>query len=183
MPALTVYGSSSPRTPAAFLAAAAEVGRLAAQRGWTVINGAGSQGCMGACTDACLAAGGTVRGVILRKFADDGLAHPSLADLAVAEDMRTRKRLLAESADAFLGLPGGPGTWEEVWEIAVQRQIGALRAPLVLVDIDGCWQPVRAQLERAARDGLLYGPPDDLLAIEATPEAAIARIALALANA
>jgi uncharacterized protein (TIGR00730 family) len=118
---------------------------------------------MGALTDGCLAAGGTVRGVILRLFADQGLQHPHLLEVAVAEDMRSRKRLLAEPADVFIALPGGPGTWEELWEIAVQRQIGELKAPLIVVDVDGCYAGFRAMLVRAEADGLLYGPASELI--------------------
>lgn len=160
---ITVYGSSSPRTPAAYLAAARELGRLVAERGWLMVNGAGKDGCMGALTDACMAAGGTVQGVILRRFAQEGLQHPGLSEVLVADDMRNRKRLLAEEADAFIALPGGPGTWEELWEIAVLRQIGVITAPLVAVDVDGCYAGFRQVLDRAERDGLLYGPAASLV--------------------
>jgi len=174
---VTVYGSSSPRTPAAYLAAARELGVACAGRGWTVVNGAGKDGCMGALTDACRAAGGTVRGVILRKFVDEGLLHPTLTECRIAHDMRARKAWLAEGAEAFVALPGGPGTWEELWAIAVQRQIGAITAPLVLIDVDGCYRPLRDQLERAASDGLLYGPPHHLLTLVPTAAAAVALLA------
>lgn len=174
---VTVYGSSSARTPAAYLRVAGEVGTLCARRGWTVVNGAGRHGCMGALNDAVLAAGGTVRGVILRQFADEGLQHAGLTDVAVADDMRRRKHLLADGADAFIALPGGPGTWEELWEIAVQRQIGNCRAPLIGIDVDGCYAGFRQILERAERDGLLYGPADELVTWVTTAAEAVARIA------
>lgn len=170
---LTVYGSSSPRTPTRYLDAAAELGRQAAAAGWTLRTGAGKDGCMGALADAALAAGGIVEGVILRLFHDQGLAHPELASLAIAEDMRTRKRLLLEGADAAIALPGGPGTWEELWELAVQRQIGATRIPFVAIDVDGCYAPFRTQLARAESDGLLYGPPHELLSFAETPDEAL----------
>ena len=160
---LTVFGSSSPRTPDTYLAAARELGRLAVAAGWQVRTGAGKDGCMGAVTDAVIAAGGTVDGVILRLFLDQGLAHDRLASLRVAEDMRSRKRLLIEGADACIALPGGPGTWEELWELAVQRQIGAVRLPFVALDVAGCFAPFRTMLARADADGLLYGPPSELL--------------------
>lgn len=160
---LTIYGSSSPRTPPAYLAAARELGRLAVAAGWRLRTGAGKDGCMGAVADAALAAGGTVEGVILRLFQEQGLQHPGLARVAVADDMRTRKRLLIDGADAAIALPGGPGTWEELWELAVQRQIGALRLPFVALDVAGHYAPFRAMLANAARDGLLYGPPEELL--------------------
>ncbi len=173
---VTVYASSSPRTPAKYLAVAAELGAIAAERRWLLVNGAGREGCMGALNDACLAAGGTVRGVILRRFADEGLLHPKLTTAEIAEDMRTRKRLLAEGADAYIALPGGPGTWEELWEVAVQRQIGNTRAPVVVVDTDGFYAGFRLQLARAEADGLLYGPARDLIRFVATPGEAAAEV-------
>lgn len=160
---LTVFGSSSPRTPAPYLAAAADLGRRAVAAGWRLRTGAGKDGCMGAVADAAIAAGGAVDGVILRQFLDQGLAHAGLASLAVADDMRTRKRLLMEGADACIALPGGPGTWEELWELAVQRQIGAVRLPFVAIDVAGHYAPFRTMLASAARDGLLYGPERELL--------------------
>ena len=170
---LTVYGSSSPRTPERYLAAARELGRLAAAEGRRLRTGAGKDGCMGAVTDGALAAGGSVDGVILRLFHDQGLAHGRLASLAIAEDMRTRKRLLADGADACIALPGGPGTWEELWEFAVQRQIGAVRTPFVAIDIDGHYAPFRQMLARAADDGLLYGPSEELLLFADGPREAL----------
>ncbi|MFW5845138.1 MAG: TIGR00730 family Rossman fold protein, partial [Planctomycetota bacterium] len=160
---VTVYGSSSPRTPQAYLDTAADCGRLIAASGWILVNGAGSGGCMGALNDGCLAAGGRVEGVILRQFLDQGLVHPELQDVQVAETMRERKRLLASGSQAYLVLPGGPGTWEELWEIAVERQIGVSTAPLVLIDVDGFYAGFIAQLRRAYEDGLLYGPQGALL--------------------
>jgi len=142
-----------------------------------VVNGAGKDGCMGAVNDGCLGGGGRVRGVILRRFFDQGLLHPRLADIHIADTMRERKRLLAEGSRAFLVLPGGPGTWEELWEIAVERQIGLGSWPLVLIDCDGFYDGFLQQLDRAHRDGLLYGAIDELLTVVATPEAAVAHCA------
>lgn len=177
MRTVTVYGSSSPRTPLKYLVEARALGAGLARRGWTLITGAGKDGCMGAVADAALEAGGRVEGVILRQFVTEGLQHPAISEVLVADDMRSRKRLLAERADAFVALPGGPGTWEEVWEIAVQRQIKVTTAPLVCLDVDGFWEPFRAMLERAATDGLLYGPPEDILTVVADVDEALELIA------
>ena len=176
MPTITLYGSSSPRTPAVYAQAAAAVGSVCARRGWRLRTGAGRHGCMGAAADACIAAGGTVEGVILRKFLDEGLSHAGMASLEVADDMRSRKRLLAEGADAFICLPGGPGTWEEFWEMVVQRQIGVVSAPLLALDVAGHYAPFRTMLERAHDDGLLYGPPHELVEWHDLVPAAEARL-------
>ena len=109
MPTVTVFCSSSPRTPKIYLEDAAQVGRLLAEAGCEVVTGAGGSGCMQAVIDACLAAGGQARGVILRKFLEDGAEHPELTEMVVTETMRERKRLLGEQVDGYLALPGGPG--------------------------------------------------------------------------
>lgn len=174
---VTVFASSSPQTPEAYLAAAAELGHGLAAAGWRVRTGAGREGCMGALADAVLAAGGACQGVILRTFRDQGLQHPALGDVQVADDMRTRKRLLGAGADAFVVLPGGPGTWEELWEVVVERQIGVHDSPVVLVNVAGFYAGFRATLARAAAEGLLYGPPGDLLRIADGPASALEQLA------
>jgi len=160
-----VFASSSPRTPERYLELAAEFGRHCAALGWRLVNGAGGTGCMGALNDACLASGGTVRGIILKTFHDDGLGHDSLHDLVIADSMRERKRLLGVDVDAYVVLPGGPGTWEEFWEVAVERQIGSHDRPLVLLDPDGFYRGFLDQAERAEAEGLLYGAVDELFAV------------------
>ncbi|TVR44058.1 MAG: TIGR00730 family Rossman fold protein [Planctomycetota bacterium] len=160
---ITVFASSSPRTPAAYCAAAAELGRGIAEAGWILRNGAGADGGMGAMTDAALAAGGVVQGVNLQAFVDQGFLHSGLDGVRIVPTMRERKRLLGEEADAFVALPGGPGTWEELWEVVVERQIGSHAAPLILCNVDGFYDGFITTLQRAAADGLLYGPAEDLL--------------------
>ena len=180
MPTVTVFCSSSPRTPRVYLEDAARVGRLLAEAGCDVVTGAGGTGCMQAVIDACLAAGGRARGVILRKFLEDGAQHPELAEMVVTDTMRERKRLLGEEVDAYLALPGGPGTWEEFWEVAVERQIEAHARPLVLVNTAGYYDAFLAHAERALEEGFLYGSVEDLFAVEPDGEAAVRRVLAAL---
>jgi hypothetical protein len=177
MTAVTVFASSSPDTPPAFLRTASELGRGIAARRWLLINGAGNSGGMGALNDACLAAGGRVEGVILRRFHAEGLGHAGLHHLVIAEDMRERKRLLGERADAFIALPGGPGTFEEFWELAVERQLRLHAKPLVLVNLAGYYDGFLAQTARAAAEGLLYGPPDELFTVTEDAPGALAVLA------
>jgi hypothetical protein len=129
---------------------------------------------MGALNDAVLAGGGRVEGVILRQFHDDDLGHRGLHDLAIADTMRERKRLLGAVADAFIALPGGPGTWEELWEVAVERQIAVHRKPLLLVNCRDFYAGFLAQLRRGHADGLLYGEPEQLVTTVADAAAALA---------
>lgn len=170
MPLATIFCSSSPRTSAAYLAEAATLGRGLVAAGWRIRTGAGREGCMGALTEAALAAGGAVEGVILRLFLEQGLAHEGLAGMVVADSMRERKRLLGEGADVFVALPGGPGTWEELWELAVERQIGVHQRPLLLINAEDFYDGFLLQLRRAADEGLLYGPAEALFQV--VPDAA-----------
>lgn len=124
-------------------------------------------GLMGACADAALDAGGRVEGVILDTFAR--VAHRGLHDLEFVGDMRSRKRGLAHRGDAFVALPGGFGTLEEISEILVERQLDLHRKPLILVNPDGFWDPLRAQIEHMAASGLLL--PECLGLYDVVPDA------------
>lgn len=162
---VTVFASSSGRTPQVYLDAAAQLGTALSHKGWIVRNGAGHQGCMGALNDACLAAGGTVEGVNLQRFVDQGFIHPRLTKVVVTDTMRERKRLLGDGVCAFVTLPGGPGTWEELWEVVVERQIDTHNKAVILCNIDGFYDGFAMMLARAEREGLLYGAVTDLLHI------------------
>ena len=154
-----VYGSSSRHTPEAYKAAARTLGAALAKRGHLCINGAGAQGVMGALNASCKAAGGRVRGVCHKMFVDgpitalfDGLELIQTEGDGLTE----RKQALAEGADCFIALPGGPGTWDELWEVACARQLGVGRSgPICLVNTDGYYDGFVTQLERAHADRLL----------------------------
>jgi hypothetical protein len=118
-----------------------------------LVYGGSNIGLMGACADAALAAGGRVEGVILDSFSR--VAHQGLHALDVVGDMRTRKAGLARRGDAFVALPGGFGTLEELSEILVERQLQFHRKPLVLVNPDGFWDPLLALFARMTDAGLL----------------------------
>ncbi len=160
---ICVYASSSQKTPQPYLDQAAALGKALAEKGVVLVNGAGRTGCMGSLNDACIEAGGRVEGVILQQFFDDDLHHYHLHEMIVVDTMRERKRLLAEDISAFIALPGGPGTWEELWEIAVERQIGTNHSPLIIVNFDGYYDGFAQQLKRAEKDSMLYGPGSDLM--------------------
>ncbi len=151
--AVTVYAGSRRRARTEHLSLAAELGRAVASRGWVLVYGGANVGLMGACADAALEAGGRVEGVILDTFAR--VAHQGLHTLDVVDDMRARKAGLARRGDAFVALPGGFGTLEEVSEILVERQLGFHRKPLVLVNAGGFWDPLLALFARMHDAGLL----------------------------
>src|SRR5687768_6711291 len=121
--AVTVYCSSSKSVPAVYFTAAAEMGRAIAGEGWALVYGGNAVGCMGALADAARAAGGRVIGVTPQLLVDHGIADRQCHELIVTATMRERKALLERRADAFIALPGGLGTFEEVFEILVGRTL------------------------------------------------------------
>ena len=172
MPPLNVcvYGSSSSRTPERYLAAARDLGGLLARRGDLCINGAGANGVMGALNSAIRAAGGRVRGVCHERFVDGAIdalfTGAAGMELVVARgtDLSARKRALACDADCIVALPGGPGTWDELWEAAALRQIGfESAAPVCVVNVDGYYDGFGTMLARAHADGILHKPPSEFL--------------------
>jgi uncharacterized protein (TIGR00730 family) len=161
--AVTVYAGSATRAPARFLELARALGRALAERGWVVVYGGARIGLMGALADAALAAGGRVEGVILDTFAR--VAHASLHDLVSVGDMRARKAGLAHRGDAYVVLPGGLGTLEELAEILVERQLALHHKPLVLVNLDGFWNPLLALIDAQIAAGLVKEKYRTLLSV------------------
>ena len=145
--AVTVYCSSSKSVPKVYFEAAAELGHAIAARGWTLVYGGNAVGCMGALADAARAAGGRVVGVTPQLLVDQGIADDACQELIVTAGMRERKALLEERGDAFLALPGGLGTLEEVFEILVGRTLGYHDKPIVFLNVAGYYDPLLAMLE------------------------------------
>jgi uncharacterized protein (TIGR00730 family) len=145
--------------------AAAAFARDLATAGVGIVYGGGHVGMMGVVADAALAAEGEVVGVIPQHLVDDELAHPGLPRLEVVGSMHERKALMAELADAFVALPGAAGTLEELFEAWTWGMLGLHDKPTALLDIDGFWQPLVAQLRRMVDDGYLDGRRLDALGV------------------
>lgn len=152
---------------------ARELGTTLAGRGWGLVYGGGDIGLMGAVAHAALDAGGHVTGVIPRKLVGRELALREVDELIVTESMRERQRFMDERSDAFVILPGGLGTLAELLEIVTLRQLGYHDRPVVLLDPDGFWQPLRDQLDAAIARGLASPACHDLFAPVATVDAAL----------
>jgi uncharacterized protein (TIGR00730 family) len=135
--------------------AAAELATDLARAGVGIVYGGGHVGLMGVVADAALAAGGEVVGVIPQHLVDDELAHPGLPRLDVVGSMHERKARMAELSDAFVALPGAAGTLEELFEAWTWGMLGLHAKPTVLVDVDGFWQPLLAQLRQMVDAGYL----------------------------
>jgi hypothetical protein len=152
---ICVFCGSRPGRRPTFAAVASELGALLARERVGLVTGGGKVGLMGVVADAALAAGGEVIGVIPRFLVDKEIGHTGLTDLHIVDTMHERKALMASLADAFVALPGGLGTWDEFCEILTWGQLGLHAKPCVLHDIDGYYDALIAQLDRAAADGFL----------------------------
>lgn len=168
---VTVYAASSTRAPDDLLEVARGLGWGLAERGWTVVYGGAHIGLMGALADAALAAGGRVEGVILDTFAR--VAHAGLHELETVSDMRSRKAGLAHRGDAYVVLPGGFGTLEELSEILVERQLGIHERPLILVDHGGFWAPLLQQIDRMVERDLVKAEYRDQMTVVADVRGAL----------
>lgn len=143
-PTICVYCGSRPGTLPAYAEDAADLGRSIGERGWGLVYGGGNVGLMGIVADATMAAGGRVVGVIPESLMRREVGHRGLHELHVVPDMHQRKRMMAERADAFVALPGGIGTLEELYEAWTWRQLGYHQRPIGLLNsagfYDGLWQ-------------------------------------------
>lgn len=169
-------GSSTPPDPS-YLKAAEALGTLVARRGIDLVYGGGRVGLMGQVADAALAAGGRVLGVIPAGLFGREVGHTGLTELHQVGTMHERKQLMYDLSDGFIALPGGLGTLEELAEVTTWSQLGLHAKPVVLLDVDGFWDPLAAQLDRMVDVGLLKPANRALIQRAETPEAALAALA------
>ena len=147
MAAICVYCSSSTAIDQRYVDLAAEVGTELARRGHSLVSGGGDLSCMGAVARAARAGGARTVGVIPRALLQLEVGDQDAAELLVVDDMRTRKGIMDARSDAFLTLPGGLGTLEELLEVWVARFLGMHDKPVVALDPDGLFAPLREQVE------------------------------------
>ncbi len=176
MKRICVFCGSSSGNSTVYAETAREVGRLLAGRGIALVYGGGKVGLMGAVADACLDAGGHVIGVIPQLLVDKEVAHRGLTELRVVQTMHERKALMADLSDAFLALPGGYGTWDELCEVLTWSQIGIQRKASGLLNVNRYYDPLLAMLERAVAEGFLRGIHRDLLVTGTEPEKLLDRL-------
>ena len=143
-------GSNTGNDPA-YIEAAQSLGRLFAREGIALVYGGGSVGLMGQLADAVLEAGGEAIGVIPHALWAREVGHRGLTDLRIVDTMHERKATMAELADAFIALPGGLGTLEEIFEVWTWAQLGLHQKPLGFLDVNGFYAPLMEFLDRAVR--------------------------------
>jgi uncharacterized protein (TIGR00730 family) len=180
VPALSsvcVFCGSNGGAEPAYLEAARAAGRGLAERGLRLVYGGGKVGMMGALADAALEAGGDVVGVIPRSIFDREIGHGGLPDLRVVDSMHERKALMAELSDAFVALPGGIGTFEELFEAYTWAQLGLHRKPLGLLDVAGYYEPLEAMLDHAVEQRFLRAETRAMLTRDDTLDGLLERFA------
>ena len=170
---ITVYSASSGQVPDKYVRAAQELGEVIAKGGHTLLNGAGRTGLMGATTDACLAAGGRAVGIIPQFMIEQGWQHDGMTELVVTQTMHERKEQMASRADACIALPGGVGTMEELLEVITWKQLGLYLKPIILLNVDGYFDALLQQLERAVEERFMRPQHKDIWRVARDADEAI----------
>jgi uncharacterized protein (TIGR00730 family) len=152
---VTVFCGSSDSVDRKYFAAAEELGAKLARRGWRLIYGGGGVGLMGSLARAVLAHGGEVIGIIPKALLELGVGDTGLTELVVTDGLRDRKAIMDERGDAFVALPGGLGTLEEVLEALTLKQLGYHRKPIAVLDLHGFFDPLWAQFQRGIDEGFI----------------------------
>ena len=175
--AVCVFCGSSTPLDERYREAARSLGRLVAARDIELVYGGGRVGLMGHLADAALAEGGRVIGVIPVGLFSREVGHTGLSELHEVASMHERKQLMYDRSDAFIALPGGLGTLEELAEVATWSQLGLHRKPIALLDVDDFWAPFIALLDGMVAAGLLKGANRDLIVRTRSPEEALDELA------
>ncbi len=176
MTRICVFCGSSHGVRPAYAEAARRMGTLLAGRGITLVYGGGNVGLMGELADAALGAGGEVIGVIPRSLADREVAHLGLTDLRIVSSMHERKAMMAELSDAFIAMPGGMGTYEELFEVITWSQLGLHKKACGLLDVEGFYAPLVAFVDRAVSEGFIKPAHRGIVVSDADPVALLEKL-------
>ena len=152
---ICVYCGSSADVAQSYKDAAVHLGREAGERGIEIIYGGGRVGLMGLVADSAIAAGGKVTGIIPSHILELEVAHQTLTELIVVENMHQRKMMMFERSEAFVILPGGLGTLDEAFEILTWKQLGLHRKPIIVANIDGYWDGLLALVRHGVDEGFI----------------------------
>lgn len=173
---ICVFCGSSDSIEDVYLEAAWSLGQALAKNGMDLIIGGGGTGLMGALADSSLADGAKVIGILPRLFDTPALAHPGLTELRVVDDMHNRMAIMMEAADAFLALPGGFGTFEELFEVLTWAQIGLHQKPVGLLNVNGYFDLLLEVIEHARVEGFIYDDHPDLLIVDSDEDRLLTRL-------
>lgn len=168
-----VYSASSTKIDPVYFQAAEELGRLLAEHHIRLINGAGSIGLMCSVADSVLKNGGEVIGVIPHFMVEQNWHHTGLTELIEVESMHERKQKMANLSDGIIALPGGCGTLEELLEIITWKQLGLYLNPIIILNVNGFFDPLLEMLEKAIEENFMRQQHGDIWKVARTPEEAV----------
>lgn len=170
MDSICVFCGSSDLVHRDYLAGARAMGSILAQRGIRLVYGGGSTGLMGAVADGALEGGGEVIGVIIPSMHTAALAHASLTRMEVTSTMHARKARMHELSDGFIALPGGYGTFDELFEAITWAQTGAHEKPIGLLNVRNYYAPLLAAMDHAVAEGFVFPEHRDSICCETDPQ-------------
>jgi hypothetical protein len=176
MKSICVFCGFSSGARQQYVDTARELGSHLANEGYTVVCGGGKIGLMGAMTDAILENKGEVIGVVPESLKDETVVHPGLTKLHIAPDFCSRKNLMYELADAFITMPGGIGTLDELSEIFVHTQIGLCRKPSGILNIEGFFDPLLNMIDHFVKEKMLLPEHGELILVDTDPEKLVQRL-------
>jgi uncharacterized protein (TIGR00730 family) len=176
MKSVCVFCGSSDAVASSYLVAAGQLGKILAARGMRLVYGAGRTGLMGAVADGALDAGGEVIGVMIPSMHTPELSHPGLTRMDMTPDMHARKARMHELADGYIALPGGFGTFDELFEALTWAQIGSHEKPIGLLNVNDYYEPLLAALDHAVSEGFILQEHRDALHCDANPEVLLAQM-------
>jgi uncharacterized protein (TIGR00730 family) len=169
MKSICVFCGSSDSVHSDYLSASRTMGKILAERGLRLIYGGGKTGLMGAVADGVLSVGGEAIGVIIQSMNNKALAHDGLTRMDVTPDMHTRKARMHELSDGFIALPGGYGTFDELFETITWSQIGSHEKPIGLLNTKNYYAPLLAAIDHAVNEGFIFKEHRDSLLCDSSP--------------
>ncbi|NLX81117.1 MAG: TIGR00730 family Rossman fold protein [Proteiniphilum sp.] len=170
---VVVYCASSPHIDSVYFETAKDLGRLLALNDISCISGAGKQGLMGAINNSVLQHGGKVIGVIPQFMVDQDWFHPGLTEMIITQSMHERKQKMAQLSHAAIALPGGIGTLEELAEILTWRQLGLYNKPVIILNINGYYDPLFAMLDQMIKQNFMHDSYKNMWQVVTSPEGVI----------
>lgn len=167
---VTVFTGSRHGNTTAYVDAVEAFARTVASRGLGIVFGGGNVGLMGVLADTALAAGTEVYGITPESMTESEIPHPNLTKLEIVADMHARKQRMADLGDAFVALPGGIGTLEELFEIWTWQQLGLHNKPVAVFNVNGFWDPLLEMIDHMAGEGFVHRRFTEALIVESAPE-------------
>ena len=167
---VSVFCASSAKVNGSYLEAAGRLGSILCREGIAANYGGGAVGLMGALADSMMQSGGSIRGIIPRFMVEQGWNHAGLEDILIVNDMHERKKRLAENVDAFIALPGGVGTLEELLEMITLKQLGQVLVPIIIINTNNFFDPFLEMLDRMVEEQFMRKIHTDIWTVVESPE-------------